>query len=219
MRAFRNLKFNLFAYFKMQSQKTVGTHSGSFHMDEVLGCTMLTKYTNEFKDAKIIRSRDDKVLNELNIIIDVGRVYDAERYRFDHHQKEFTTTFGPGYDIKLSSAGLVYKHFGKEIVRNIAQELISQYKVDLTLNEENIDLIYQRLYDNFILYVDAHDNGVNQYPNEVKPKYKVNSDLARRIGRMNPSSYEEGVTFDERFFSAMKIADEELRWQIKGVAL
>jgi len=216
---FRNLKFNIFAHIKMQTEKTVGTHSGSFHMDEVLGCVMLTKYTKEFQNAKIVRSRDEDLLNTFDIVIDVGRVYDPARYRFDHHQKEFTGTFADKYNIKLSSAGLVYKHFGKEIVRNIAEKLIAQYGETLTLDEENIALVYQRLYDNFILYVDAIDNGENQYPNDIQPKYKINSHLGSRVARLNPASYEQGVTFDERFFEAMKIADEELVYQVREIVL
>ncbi|KAI9192243.1 hypothetical protein LWI28_019907 [Acer negundo] len=39
---------------------------------------------------------------------------------YDHHQKGFEKIFGHGFSTKVSSAGLVYKHFGKEI---IAKEL------------------------------------------------------------------------------------------------
>jgi hypothetical protein len=35
---------------------------------------------------------------------------------FDHHQKGFAEAFGHGFDTKLSSAGLVYKHYGRGIV-------------------------------------------------------------------------------------------------------
>jgi uncharacterized UPF0160 family protein len=40
----------------------VGTHDGMFHCDEVLACVMLTKYTNKYNGAEIIRSRDEKKL-------------------------------------------------------------------------------------------------------------------------------------------------------------
>ena len=33
----------------------------------------------------------------------------ADALRFDHHQREFNTTFGDAWKTKLSSAGLVYK--------------------------------------------------------------------------------------------------------------
>jgi uncharacterized UPF0160 family protein len=39
----------------------IGTHSGSFHCDEALGCWMLQQ-TAAFGDASIVRSRDPEVL-------------------------------------------------------------------------------------------------------------------------------------------------------------
>lgn len=30
--------------------KIIGTHDGSFHLDEVMGCVMLCNYVEEFKD-------------------------------------------------------------------------------------------------------------------------------------------------------------------------
>ena len=51
------------------------------------------------------------VVDPLDIVVDVGGVYDPSRHRYDHHQRGFTEVFGHGgFDkIKLSSAGLVYK--------------------------------------------------------------------------------------------------------------
>ena len=52
----------------------IGTHSGTFHCDEALGCFLL-KQTGPFKDADVVRTRDPKVLQELDIVIDVGATY------------------------------------------------------------------------------------------------------------------------------------------------
>lgn len=52
-----------------------GTHSGSFHCDEALGCFLLQQ-TAKFGGADIVRSRDPEVLKGLDVIIDVGGVYD-----------------------------------------------------------------------------------------------------------------------------------------------
>jgi uncharacterized UPF0160 family protein len=71
------------------------------------------RQTAEFKDAEVVRSRDPEVLKDLDVVIDVGGVYDASVKRFDHHQKGFEEVFGHGFGTKLSSAGLVYKHFGE----------------------------------------------------------------------------------------------------------
>ncbi len=53
----------------------IGTHNGSFHCDEALGCYLLQK-TDRFKDSEVVRSRDPVVLKDLDIVIDVGGIYD-----------------------------------------------------------------------------------------------------------------------------------------------
>lgn len=57
----------------------------------------------------LTRTRDPAKLDTCTIVVDVGGVYDAEKQRFDHHQRGFTEVFGHGFTTKLSSAGLVYK--------------------------------------------------------------------------------------------------------------
>ncbi|KAG4131061.1 hypothetical protein ERO13_D09G183600v2 [Gossypium hirsutum] len=88
--------------------KRVGTHSGSFHCDEALGCFMIC-LTTKFSNSEIVRTRDPKVLEGFDAVLDVGGVYDPSRDRYDHHQKGFEEVFGHGFNTKLSSAGLVYK--------------------------------------------------------------------------------------------------------------
>lgn len=70
--------------------KLIGTHSDAFHCDEVMA-TSLLQYTSEFKKSIIVRTRDQEILDQLDIQCDVGAVYDPENKRFDHHQKTFTT--------------------------------------------------------------------------------------------------------------------------------
>lgn len=64
--------------------RVIGTHSDSFHCDEVLACTMLL-YTKAFAHPVIVRSRDQSVLDTLDILVDVGSEYVPETLRFDHH--------------------------------------------------------------------------------------------------------------------------------------
>ena len=62
----------------------IGTHSDTFHCDEVLACTMLL-YTDNFSNSVIVRTRDQEVLNTLDILVDVGAEYIPEKLRVDHH--------------------------------------------------------------------------------------------------------------------------------------
>ena len=76
-------------------ETTIGTHDGSFHCDEALGCYLL-RQTRAFLDARIVRSRDARELDACAVVIDVGAEYDAAKLRFDHHQKGFEETLGIG---------------------------------------------------------------------------------------------------------------------------
>ena len=77
------------------STPTIGTHNGSFHCDEALGVALLRR-TAAYADAKVVRSRNQEVLDKCDVVIDVGGVYDPAAARFDHHQKEFNDVFGHG---------------------------------------------------------------------------------------------------------------------------
>ena len=65
--------------------RKIGTHSGIFHCDEVLGCVFLTNFLKEYENATIIRTRDEEVLKTCDIVIDVGAVYDHQNNKLDHH--------------------------------------------------------------------------------------------------------------------------------------
>lgn len=126
--------------------------SGHFHADEALAVHLL-RLLPTYADSALVRTRDAAVLATCHTVVDVGGEYDASRNRFDHHQREFTTTF-PGHSTRLSSAGLVYMHFGKQI---IAQ------KTGLPEGSEDVAVLYEKLYTDFIEAFDANDNGVSAY--------------------------------------------------------
>ncbi|KAM3681875.1 hypothetical protein ACJW31_12G031500 [Castanea mollissima] len=108
----------------------VGTHNGSFHCDEALACFML-RLTHKFSAAQIVRTRDPKILESLDAVVDVGGLYDSTRDRYDHHQNGFAEVFGHGFTTKLSSAGLVYKAI------DAIDNGINQYDTDKPPKYEN----------------------------------------------------------------------------------
>lgn len=197
-------------------QHSIGTHSGTFHADESLACYMLVNYTTQYKAYNIVRSRDNNILNKCSILVDVGAVYDPATNRYDHHQHTFNVTFNDQHTVtKLSSAGLIYKHFGHEIIKNIIHEYNQQNnKVDDTkLDNNTIELLYQHVYDNFIESMDAIDNGVNQYDTSVKPKYVNKTDLSHRVGYLLPfwnESYNDDDLYN-RFKQAMLLTGNEFK--------
>ncbi|XP_010503595.1 PREDICTED: UPF0160 protein-like [Camelina sativa] len=186
----------------VSKQKRVGTHNGTFHCDETLACFIL-RLSNRFSDAQIVRTRDHQVLEKLDAALDVGGVYDPQSERYDHHQKGFTEVFGHGFNTKLSSAGLVYKHYGLEI---IAKEL------QLDQRHPDVYRLFLAVYKNFIEAVDAIDNGIHQYDTDQPPRYVNNTSLGHRIGRLNLDWIEpdqSSAKEDEAFHRAMELAGSE----------
>ncbi|XP_031262773.1 UPF0160 protein-like [Pistacia vera] len=152
---------------------------------------------------QIIRTRDPKVLEGLDAVLDVGGVYDPSNDRYDHHQKGFEEVFGHGFNTKLSSAGLVYKHFGKEIIAK-----------ELQLDEAHPDVhrLFLAVYKNFMEAIDAIDNGINQYDTEKPPRYVNNTHLSSRVGKLNLDWIEPDQSAEkenEAFQRAMTLAGSE----------
>jgi len=114
-----------------QIPRSFGTHSGSFHADEVTACALLMLFNIIDKD-KIHRTRDPDVLAQCEFVCDVGGVFDPAKKLFDHHQIEYQGPF--------SSAGMILKYLND-------QELLS-------------DKFYEYTNRALVHGIDLHDNGV-----------------------------------------------------------
>ncbi|EJD50913.1 putative GAMM1 protein [Auricularia subglabra TFB-10046 SS5] len=192
---------------RVKTTKTIGTHNGTFHCDEALAVYLL-RQTATFKGADVLRTRDPAKLDTCDIVVDVGAVYDAAQLRFDHHQREFNHTFGEGWHTKLSSAGLVYKHFGREIVAN---------SLDAPLDDASLDLLYLKMYKGFIEAIDAIDNGVAQYDTTSPQRYSSSTDLSSRVGFLNPAWNEkvDSAGVDALFEQASTLTGSEFASRLK----
>lgn len=97
--------------------KILVTHDGSFHADDVFACAILQIYLENIGESfKIIRTRDEEIINKADYVFDVGNIYDPDKNRFDHHQKGRAGARENG--IMYAAAGLVWKHFGDKLVKH-----------------------------------------------------------------------------------------------------
>lgn len=141
-------------------QKLSGVYLSTFY-----NRIKIQQYNNDY--PKTSRSRDQAILDTCDVVVDVGGSYDPSKHRYDHHMRTFKETAKsvikkPGFDweIKLSSAGLVFCHFGFEIIKQIIPEL---------QNEDDVELVFKMVYDGLIREIDAIDNGVTMFDGE--PRY------------------------------------------------
>lgn len=112
--------------------RSLGTHDGTFHADEVTACALLLQYDLINQDL-IIRTRDMTVLNNCEYVCDVGGLYDPASKRFDHHQVD--------YSGQLSSAGMILNYLKDQKI--VSQEEFNVY------------------YGSLVQGVDAIDNGIS----------------------------------------------------------
>jgi uncharacterized UPF0160 family protein len=184
------------------SPVSIGTHNGHFHADEALAVYML-RLLPTYHSSQLIRTRDPALLQTCHTVVDVGGEYDASINRYDHHQRTFNTTF-PNRPTKLSSAGLVYMHFGKAI---IAQHL------GISEETDEVTVIWEKIYESFIEALDADDNGISAYD----PKAIAAAGLEKRfsdggfslgamVSRLNPN-WNDPIPSDP--VEAHKIEDEK----------
>lgn len=180
---------------KLSNMVKICTHSGSFHADESLAVYLL-KLLPQFSKSELVRSRNPEDWEASDIVVDVGGKYDGVKF-FDHHQREFNSTFSDNYSTKLSSAGLIYKHYGKEIIQHV---------LELDEKDKNVELLYQKIYKEFIESLDANDNGISNY--SVEPKFSdKNITLPAIVSRLNPSWNESSTDadFDRQFLKSSEL--------------
>jgi uncharacterized UPF0160 family protein len=141
----------------MTDHKTIATHSGSFHADDVFGVGVLM---GVFPSHTLIRTRKSELIEAADFAVDVGGIWDSEKGRFDHHQRTFKgarsarvvdgeETPGVGY----ASAGLVWSVYGCAYVKALATG--SEFDLDLQALTE----IARSIDRSLVQYLDIVDTG------------------------------------------------------------
>ena len=184
---------------------TIGTHSGSFHADDVVGVAVLKLL---YPEATVLRSRDPTVLDRCEVLLDVGNVYDAATHRYDHHQ----ATFMDGRDVNglfvpYASSGLIWKHFGLDAIRVVVADHVS-------LSEQELQALALRVDQEVVSYVDMLDVG-------LKVPGPFLTSLSGIISAMNPTYLEStgAADYDFHFGAAVEFARVYLRRLIYTMAV
>jgi uncharacterized UPF0160 family protein len=178
------------------------THSGSFHADDLFSYVVLSGL---FPSARLLRTRDDAVLNHTrpdDIVFDVGMKFSAEERRYDHHQREKPSRpDGAPY----SALGLIWKHHGRDYLKaNVAFE-----------DEGVVERVWKRIDQDFIFFIDCADNGV--YPKGVTPEATTTS-ISLMIEHFNPVFDDANPDYDKAFKDAAGICRKFLDARIKTEA-
>ncbi|OGI73036.1 hypothetical protein A3D42_00265 [Candidatus Nomurabacteria bacterium RIFCSPHIGHO2_02_FULL_41_18] len=172
----------------MQKKKLI-THNGSFHTDDVFACAAFMLLLDRKGDQyEVVRTREEKLIEEGDYVFDVGGIYDEAKNRFDHHQRGGAGKRANG--IEYASFGLVWKKFGKELCES----------------NKAADIVEKKL----VSPVDAHDNGLDL----VENKHEVSPYLIQHAFLATEATWREGLINDEMFQKSVSIAKEILSREI-----
>ncbi len=160
------------------NDKTVVTHNGNFHADDVFSIAAIKCI---FPAFKLTRTRDLELINKADIVIDVGGEYDAEKGRFDHHQRGGAGQRENG--IPYSSFGLIWQKYGLDICQG-NQEVATSVDTGLVSVIDAIDC--------------GHVEGVS-----------TGVSLSHTISMFNPT-WQEDSHFDDCFDEAVDFASRVL---------
>ncbi|ATX79629.1 Uncharacterized protein, UPF0160 family [Mariprofundus aestuarium] len=160
------------------NDKIIATHNGNFHADDVFTVAALKII---FPSLKLIRTRDAELIDEADIVVDVGGEYDPERDRFDHHQRGGAGERENG--IPYSSFGLIWQKYGVVICQG-NQDVANAVDAGLVSNIDAIDC--------------GHVEGVMK-----------GITLSQTIGMFNPT-WEEDSHCDDYFDEAVDFASRVL---------
>jgi uncharacterized UPF0160 family protein len=141
----------------MTDHKTIATHSGSFHADDVFGVGVLM---GVFPSQTLVRTRHDELIDAADFAVDVGGTWDPAQGRFDHHQRGFNgarpaqqrddeSVAGVGY----ASAGLVWSAHGAAYVQALAGGL------GHTLDPDAVAETVRSIDASLVQYLDIVDTG------------------------------------------------------------
>lgn len=141
----------------MLDHKTIATHSGSFHADDVFGVGVLM---GVYPSHSLVRTRHEPLIAAADFAVDVGGTWDIARGRFDHHQRGFDgarpargadgeATAGVGY----ASAGLVWSVHGAAYVAALAASL------GVPLGADDVAETVRSIDGSLVQYLDIVDTG------------------------------------------------------------
>lgn len=119
------------------------THDNRFHASDVVAYTLINEI---YPNNMLTRTSDENEIKQGEILISVGCQYDPANNKFDNHQ--YTNEyFNPSCTVPMSSAGMVYKKYGKEYIMHI-------------LNIESVsNNVFNKIYELCIKEIDSNDNG------------------------------------------------------------
>ncbi|MBC7981589.1 MYG1 family protein [Candidatus Parcubacteria bacterium] len=173
------------------------THSGQFHADDIFSTALLNLYFKHKEPKTKLKYKRSRIAADIaaaDIVYDVGYVYNPKKMRFDHHQNEAGLARENG--VKYAAFGLVFKHFGSELIGMISGEK----------NKKVIADIFETVEKKLVQHIDGMDNGQLTYTQNFKGVDIFTVDNYYRICKDIIDTSNTRL-LDKKFFELVKLSE------------
>lgn len=201
---------------QIENTLVIGTHSGTFHADEIVAIALYS-FKSNYDNIYVVRTRDQEILDKCDFVVDYGGG------AYDHHKDNSKERRTKGNNkTKYASAGLVFSHkdlgfsdiiienflldanLSDSLIRFLKKSGLSDKQIEAFISEfeKKLPDIKQSIIDEIdnkiIIPVDARDTG-----EKLNPPRK---DIFDFIPSFNPSWCEENSSdnYNRKFQKALK---------------
>ena len=197
------------------SKKTIVTHNGSFHADDVFAvATIVLAFPKE--KFKIVRTRDEARVNKADFVVDVGRIFDENKMCFDHHQEGGAGKRENGLSeqagIPYASFGLVWKKFGEKICGANQAKIIDGRLVSfIDAGDNGVDLVEEKkgVYNYSISTLVSVFNSTSLEKDQNDKTFLELVELAKKVIQREIAAAEEFVLSEKKIVDAYNVAEDK----------
>lgn len=180
---------------------TAVTHSGRFHLDELLALSMVVTVANEHDmHITIRRTRRPEIMEISDLVLDVG--YLNEGKYLDHHDAYFNE-YHKDTGIKMATTGLVWNDLQEEILNWATKD------IDTTIRDRVKELVAEITFTKIILPTDMMDNG------QSKGNWNVSMSFEEIVCSYNDSEENSDEQFMKAFELVLQIFHNKMRDIVK----
>lgn len=181
------------------------THDKRFQADDVFVIAALSIL---HPGAIVCRTRNPILLADADIVVDVGHAFDAQRYRYDHHQWT-PQDWAQGRGVRLN--GIPYASFGLLWSTGCSYNVVATVLDASPKLQGQCDEIVKLVDERFVQKLDAADVAWQALsPLDDATRLPI----VDYIRALNPADQADDQAYDAAFVRAVNVAREILRREI-----
>lgn len=191
-------------------------HDAPQHADDIF---CVAAFQLIYPSIIVIRSRKKEEWDKADFLVDVGNEYIPEEGKYDHHQESFVkyhkspNTFNWERGPKYAAFGLIWEHYGKEVILSVLSKKELLKKLNREFTEEDLTFIHTEVENDIVTSVDAIDNGDTRPFRLDNGAYRLPT-MSKFIQSLNPCPIVEENSYKELFDLSIKMAKTYLERSI-----